>query len=202
MALHELKLNVTPGAWRLFAARKADPAFLKFSEKVWERDNYTCQYCGFQARVYQEIVNLDQNYNNNKLENMVTACCFCTQCFFLEAVGKNDYGGGIIIYMPEISQPELDGLCHVLFCAIANATNYRANAQAIYRSLKLRAQSVEEQLGEGMSHPSFLGQLLIEAAAPAESILQNLRLLPSRSKFTQQIDEWAKAALEELGTEQ
>src|SRR5262249_8989485 len=154
----------------------ADPAFLKFSEKVWERDNYTCQYCGFQARVYQEVVNVDQNYNNNKLENMVTACCFCTQCFFLEAVGKNDYGGGIIIYMPEVSQPELDGLCHVLFCAIANATNYRANAQAIYRSLKLRAQSVEEQVGEGMSHPAFLGQLLIEAAAPAESILSNLRL--------------------------
>ncbi len=53
-----------------------------------------------------------------------------------------------------------------------------------------------------MSHPSFLGQLLIEAAGPAESILQNLRLLPSRSKFTQQIDEWAKIAMEELAVEQ
>lgn len=197
-----LTLSVKPGTWRLFAARKADPAFLKFSERVFERDNYTCQFCGFQARIYQEIINLDQDFRNNKLSNLVTACCFCTQCFFLEAVGKNDYGGGTIIFLPEISQVELNGLCHVLFCAIANATNYRADAQTIYRSLKLRAQPVEEQLGEGMSNPATLGQLLIETGTQAESFLQNLRLLPSRTKFAQQIEDWAQAALQELKSEE
>lgn len=196
--MHPLTLSAKPGVWRLFAARKADQAFLQFSERVWERDNYTCQFCGFQARLYQEVINLDQDYRHNKIDNLVTACCFCTQCFFLEAVGKNDYGGGNIVYLPEIEQASLNGLCHVLFCAIANATNYRADAQAIYRSLKLRTQSVEEQLGEGMSNPAMLGQLLIETGTNPDTILKDLRLLPSRTKFNQQIEDWAAAALKEL----
>ena len=193
-----ITLSAKPGAWRLFATRKADPAFLKFSERVWQRDNYTCQFCSFQAKQYQEVVNVDQDYHNNKIDNLVTACCFCTQCFFLEAVGKNDYGGGAVIYLPEMTQIELNGLCHVLFCAMANATNYRNDAQSVYRSLKLRGQTVEEQMGEGMSNPSLLGQMLIETTTKAENLLKDVRLLPSRSKFSQQIDDWAKAALEEL----
>lgn len=202
MPLQLLTLSITPGAWRLFAARKADPAFLKFSEQVFKRDNNMCQFCGFQARTYQEVVNLDHNFRYNKIENLVTACCFCTQCFFLEAVGKNDYGGGTLIYLPEINQAELNGLAHVLFCAIANATDYRADAQTVYRSLKLRSQMVEEQLGDGMSNPATLGQVLIETrekkASTQDTLLKDLRLLPSRSKFSQQIEEWASAALKEL----
>src|ERR1700730_2887415 len=114
--MYPVELKVQPGAWRLFVTRKEDPAFRKFSEKVFKRDNYTCQYCGFQAKEFQEVVNIDQNYRNNKLTNLVTACCFCAQCFFLDAVGVS-YGGGTLIYMPEISQTELNSFCHILFCA-------------------------------------------------------------------------------------
>ena len=142
----------------MFAIRKADPAFLDFGKKILERDEYTCQFCGFQAKQYQEIVNLDNNYLNNKTTNLVTACCFCTQGFFLEAVGKNEYGGGALIYLPEISQNELNSFCHVLFCAIANATNYRTDAQNVYRTLKLRAKIVEQELGEGLQNPTLLGR--------------------------------------------
>lgn len=201
MAL-SLKLSAAPGAWRLFATRKADPAFLQFSERVWQRDNYTCQFCSFQAKQYQEVVNVDHDFHNNKIDNLVTACCFCTQCFFLEAVGKNDYGGGTVIYLPEMTQLELNGLCHVLFCAMANATSYRTDAQSVYRSLKLRAQTIEEQMGEGMSNPALLGQMLIETSTKTENLLKDVRLLPSRSRFSQQIDDWAKAALEELKQKQ
>jgi len=205
MPYHDLTLLAKPGSWRLFAARKADPAFLKFSERVFRRDNYTCQFCGFQARQFQEVVNLDRNFYNTKLSNMVTACCFCTQCFFLEAVGRSDYGGGRLIYLPEISQPDLNGLCHVLFCAIANASSYRSDAQSIYRNLKFRTQIVEQELGEGMSNPRMLGQILIETQVKAmdrvnKEIFTRLRLLPSRTKFSVQIQTWAEAALEELSS--
>ena len=189
----------------MFAIRKADPAFLDFGKKILERDEYTCQFCGFQAKQYQEVVNLDHNYRSNKTTNMVTACCFCTQCFFLEAVGKDEYGGGVLIYLPEMSQNELNGLCHVLFCAISNATVYRADAQNIYRTLKLRTKVVEQHLGEGMSNPAILGQMLIDAARESrakisDKILKDLRLLPSQEKFHQQITDWAKAAMEELSS--
>ncbi|QLH41351.1 MAG: HNH endonuclease [Coxiellaceae bacterium] len=203
MSYHPLILSASPGNWRMFAARKADPAFLKFSERIFTRDNYACQFCGFQARQHQEIINLDGNYHNNKLSNLVTACCFCAQCLFLEAVGKNDYGGGVLIYMPEMQQVELNGLCHVLFCAIANATHFRSDAQTIYRSLKSRTQMVDEKLGEGMSDPSIFGRMIIETSAASKAAIQDLltnklRLLPSRTKFSQQISDWAAAAANEM----
>jgi intracellular multiplication protein IcmJ len=205
--LYPIKLNAIADAWRLFSVRKSDVAFAEFGKRIFERDKYTCQYCGFQARQFQEIVNLDQNYHNNRITNLITACCFCTQCFFLESVGKDDYGGGVLIYLPEISQNDLNGFCHVLFCAMANATSYRTDAQNIYRSFKLRAQIVEKQLGDGMSDPALLGRMLIDAPERKrpkieEEILSPLRLLPSHTRFTKQIDTWAKAALKELETKE
>lgn len=200
--MYPLNLSVKPGAWRLFTARKLDPAFAAFCKRIWERDFYTCQFCGFQAREFQEVVNLDQNYSRNILNNMATACCFCTQCFFLEAVGLNDYGGGTLIYLPEISQSDLNAFCHVLFCAMSNATAYQASAQSIYRSLKFRAQQVEEQFGSGCSKPANFGQMVLESTKTNDKIvsdiLSSLRLLPSHAKFRAQIEAWAAAALSEL----
>jgi intracellular multiplication protein IcmJ len=201
-----LKLSATPGAWRIFMSRKAAKAFRPIAQQVLARDQHICQYCGFQAQEYQEIVNQDGNFRNNKLSNLVTACCFCAQCFFLEAVGKNDYGGGTLIYLPEVAQTSLNGLCHVLFCAMTNATNYRAEAESIYRSLKLRSQTVEEQVGEGMSNPAVLGQVVIDTQGPqrtveAATLLQPLRLLPSYALFQKQVEKWAAAAFDELSGE-
>jgi intracellular multiplication protein IcmJ len=199
----ELKLMAQPQAWRVFSARKVDPAFQQFAEKVFVRDNYVCQFCGFQAHEYQQVVNRDNDYHNSKITNMMTACCFCAQCLFIESIDFNDYGGGKIIFFPELSQAELNGLCQVVFCAIANASDYRTNAQTIYRDLKLRSQVVDETLGEGMSNPVRLGQMLIDAPLDdrqkvQDTLLKDLRLLPSKTKFEAQINVWAATAVKEL----
>lgn len=207
MPLHELSLYAKPGAWRVFAARKADSAFQVFQKKVLIRDKYTCQYCGFQAQLFQEVVNLECNYKNNRLSNMVTACCFCTQCFFLESVGLGDYGGGTLIYLPEMTQGELNSFCHVLFCAISNNTGYKSSAQTLYRTFKFRSQMVEDKFGEGSSDPANFGQMLIDSGLSSESdekakqVLNNVRLLPSRARFRKQIEKWAQAALDEIAKE-
>ncbi|KTD47091.1 IcmJ protein [Legionella rubrilucens] len=198
----KLKLVASAGAWRLYSARKADERFRAFEQKVFQRDRYTCQFCGFQARLFQEVVNLDNDYTNNRLSNLVTACCFCAQCFFIESVGVGGYGGGTLIYLPELSQTELNSLCHVLFCAITNDTGYKSSAQNIYRSFKFRSQIVEEKFGEGTSDPAIFGQLIIDSGATApetlDKLFNNIRLLPSRAKFRKQIERWAASALEEI----
>lgn len=200
--LYELKLVASPGSWRLYSARKSDTRFKTFEQKVFKRDRYTCRFCGFQAKHYQEVINLDGNYNDNRLENMVTSCCFCTQCFFIESVGVGGYGGGTLIYVPELSQSEINSLCHVLFCAITNDTGYKESAQTIYRSFKFRAQAVEEKFGEGTSDPAIFGHLLIDSGQTegetVDKIFHNVRLLPSRAKFRKQIEHWAASALEEI----
>ncbi len=200
----KLKLMATPGSWRLYSARKVDEKFKSYQEKVFQRDKYTCQFCGFQARLFQEVINLDNDYTNNKLSNLVTSCCFCAQCFFIESVGVGGYGGGTLIYLPELTQTELNSMCHVLFCAITNNTGYKASAQNIYRSFKFRSQIVEEKFGEGTSDPAMFGQLMIDSNVKDEErraqLFQNILLLPSRAKFRKQIERWAASALEEISS--
>ena len=203
--MHALQLAVNLSGWRIFAKRKEDKAFLPVARRVFERDAYTCQYCGFQAKEYQEIVNIDGNYFNNKLTNMMTTCCFCTQCLFLQAIGLDEAGGGQLIYLPEMSQADLNSFCHVLFCAMGNNTGYQDSAQSIYRSFKFRSQLIENKFGAGTSQPNLFGQMIIEYQEkfPEKKIdlLQGICLLPSHTKFKVQLEAWAAAALEELSEE-
>lgn len=192
-----LELRASHGAWRQYSARKVDPKFEAYQAKILRRDQYRCQYCGFQAGIYQDIVNIDGDFSNNKLSNLAVACCFCAQCFFIESVGAGGYGGGTLIYLPEMTQAELNSLCHVLFCAITNNTGYKTTAQTVYRSFKFRAQIVEEKFGEGTSDPAVLGQLIIDSNINPDQMKQiftNIRLLPSRAKFRTQIERWAATA--------
>ena len=204
--MHDLQLAVNLNGWRLFVRRREDKAFLPIAEKVFQRDQFTCQYCGFQAKEFQEIVNLDGNYTNNKIGNLITACCFCYQCLFLESVGMDELGGGQLIYLPEMSQADINSFCHVLFCAMGNGTGYQESAQSIYRSFKFRSQPIENKFGSGTSNPATFGQLILEyqLANPDKKIdiLKDLRLLPAYSKFKIQLETWAKAALEELAAEE
>lgn len=204
--MHDLQLAVNLNGWRVFVRRREDKAFLPVAEKVLQRDNYTCQYCGFQAKEYQDILNLDGDYTHHKLSNLVTACCFCSQCFFLQSVGMDEMGGGQLIYLPEMSQPDLNSFCHVLFCAMGNGTGYQESAQSIYRSFKFRSQVIETKFGIGTSNPAVFGQLMLEyeSAHPGQkldTLLTDIRLLPSYTQFKVQLDAWAKAAMEELAQE-
>lgn len=203
--MHDLQLAVNLSGWRVFVRRKQDKAFLPVERRIFERDAYVCQYCAFQAKEFQEVVNLDGNYLNNKPSNMITACCFCVQCLFLQSVGLDEMGGGQLIYMPEMSQPDLNSFCHVLFCAMGNSTGYQDSAQSVYRSFKFRSQVIENKFGTGTSNPSIMGQMLVEYMNrfPEEeiNILKDVRLLPSHTKFRVQLDTWAESAMKELGEE-
>ena len=199
----QLQLTVKAGTFARFSQRNKDPDFQAIKNQVLNRDRFTCQFCGFQARKYEEVINLDGNYDNNNLKNIVTACCFCTQCFFLEAIGAGGYGGGTVIYLPEISQADLNSFCHVVFCAIANGTNYKESGLAIYQNLRRRSQAVEDKFGEGTSEPAVLGQLILDyqfnhQGKTYTALLKDLRILASHTKFRKQIEEWAASALTEL----
>lgn len=203
--MQALQLAVNLHGWRIFIRRRVDKAFLPVAKKIMERDYYTCQFCGFQAKEYQEIVNRDGNYTNNKFSNLITSCCFCSQCLFIESISPEEMGGGQLIYLPEMTQPELNSFCHVLFCAMGNGTGYQDTAQSIYRSFKFRSQPIENKFGSGTSNPAVLGQLILEYRSThpddKRDILRDLRLLPSYTKFKVQLDAWAAAALEELAQE-
>ncbi len=200
-----LHLFASADSWRLFSSRKADPNFASFEKRVFERDEYKCRFCGFQAHQHQEVVNIDRNFRNNKFTNLATSCVFCAQCFFLESIGVGGFGGGILIYFPELTQNKINSICHVLFCAISNNSAYKTMAQNIYLNMKLRTSILEQKFGEGSSDPSTFGHLLIDSEHYGEQKIQQLltgvRLLPSRAKFRTQIESWASKAIDNINND-
>ena len=200
---HALTYSFDVNAWRLFSLRRLDPAFDSFKQSILERDRYACGYCGFVSKKFQDVVNIDQDYKNNRMDNLVTACPLCVQSIFLHQAGRLEVGGGVMIACNALSQNEINGLCHVLFCAIANGTDYIISAQEMYNQLRLLANPVEKALGKGMSDPAHLAQLVIDTpiedkTAITEYIQNNLRFLPSRSGFKAQMKAWAEAALQDV----
>lgn len=196
MALRPLILTARRGNWRRFNARKNNPAFLKKRKEALLRDSNTCQYCGFTAEEYQDIVNIDHNYFNNKLENLATACCFCSQCFFLDSLTLDGNSGGTVIYLPEVSQADLNHFCRILFCALDKETNYKSRLQSAYMSLKDRVKPIELCFGPNTGDPQLFGQALIDSyLTPQEmnhALMRNVRLLPTRAAFYRQIEHWKK----------
>ncbi len=202
MALRDVTLSATESNWRLFMIRKADSAFLTFQEKICARDQHTCQYCGFRTNKHLEVINLNGNYRDNRANNLITACGFCAQCFFMESIGKGEFGGGTLIYLPEMTQSQLNALCHVLFATIVMGSTNASQARNIYRSFKLRAQIVEKQLGEGLSNPALFGRLSVDTKLAKtdfhKEITSNLRLLPDLSGFLTEVVDCLKEGLNEL----
>ena len=196
--MSNFSLCFSSGSYELFAKRETTDGFESFKQKVFERDQHKCLFCGFRATKHMWVVNRDRNYRNNKMSNMATACPLCKQCFFIEHVNAMG-GGGTLIYLPEMTQADVNGLCHSLFCAIANATVHERTAQDTYNTLKLRSNAVESVYGEGRSDPKVFGEMVLNT--PIEGIekisydvLRDLRLLPKLASFKQQIKDWSQDA--------
>ena len=200
----ELSLHVAQEKWRLFMKRKADKAFPRFAEKVFHRDHYQCQFCGFTAIEHLDLINIDGNYRNNKMKNLLTTCPLCSQCFFLDAVGQGDFGGGTLIYFPETSQAELNALCHYLLYNIASGNSISSESKDHYRRLKARSDIVEKRLGQGLSKPSTYGQMLIDCRKDVSElhkrVCEAVRLLPNLRSFAPNALSWVKSSVSDLAS--
>ncbi len=199
MPLLPLTLHASLGNFGVFVARRAAAGFRQQALAVFRRDNFSCRYCGFRTNAFLEVVNQDNNYQNSKQDNLVTACCFCAQCQFIESVGDDGYGAGTLIYMPELSQAAVNTFCRRLFISMLASEEQQERAQALYQVLKARQQVIEGHFGEGMSDPKHFGRLWLDfvmqqgQTTELDAMLSQLRLLPARGRFRKQISVWAGA---------
>lgn len=196
MDLLPIRLTARRGNWQRFMARRmpTNKAFLAIKEKVLTRDDFTCRYCGFQSKRFQEVVNIDHNYSNNSLNNLATACTLCYQCFFLDCVGMDGRSGATVIHMPEVTQADLNHFCRALFCSLLRDPPYKGKLQAVYMSLQDRGQTVDTLLGPNSHEPVVFGQTLIDSQLNenqlSHSLFTELRLLPIRKYYKQQAEYW------------
>lgn len=202
LSLYPITLSARRGNYRQFQARLQNKSFISIKQKILTRDQQTCRFCGFKSDKFQEVVNVDQNYSNNSAPNLVTACSFCRQCFFLEAIGSDTHMNGELIHLPEVSQADLNNFCRVLFCAMDKETPYKNRLQAIYLSLKDRIQAIDNCFGPDSHNPKIFGQGLVDTNLSPEELkhplLKEVRLLPIKKNFKEQIDYWKKTVFAKI----
>ncbi len=192
---YPLQLTANIGGWRLLTARRNQPKFKEIAQKIFARDNFMCQFCSFRDFMHPEVVNLDGNYRNNHIDNMVTSCLLCMQCGFL---GVPNLGHKIIV-LPQISQVELMNLSRVLFCAMNMSKEYSELAKTMYRQLRQLSEPVEAAFGKDTSQSDVFGQGMIDMLNSNKKMdkqaqqkgLVSLRLLPNPRHLGEAIANWA-----------
>ena len=161
-------LKIAPGVSKFSDAGFAiDPIVFnvteEFKNKVFERDNHTCRYCGFKSLKYQEVHFIGDGLKNPKdprkdivPENYATACCFCYQCFNLE---KIDYmQSGALIWLPEIGQAALHHICRAIYVARISRGPMADAARDSMEALLSRKEEALKRLGT--DSPKILASIL------------------------------------------
>lgn len=197
MAFLPLVLSVKAKNWRMFDAdsENADVEFEATRKKALGRDQYTCRFCGFKAQKFQEVHHFNDDHQDNRLENLVTACMFCHMCQHFGLAGRNDEG--VLIWLPEISQDRLHHIVRSILVAKREAETATASrgmkeaaqasvkemaeaADAMFAKLKSRMAGAEARIGT--ADPRELANIMLsmpdDAYAKRAEFLHGIRLLP------------------------
>lgn len=87
----------------------------ELKKAVLDRDDNSCQCCGFKSAKYQEVHFIDHNPKNLRMDNLATTCIFCHQCFNLDLTTK--MRSGVLIWLPEIEQSVLHDIARAIYVA-------------------------------------------------------------------------------------
>lgn len=123
--------------------------------KVLTRDDYTCRYCGFQSRKYQEV-NFSGKAAEPTADNYATACTFCYQCFHLEKIERMQ--SGAVIWLPEIGQAALHHICRAIYVARISRGPMADAARDAMEALLARKEEAVARLGT--DSPKILATVL------------------------------------------
>lgn len=165
---------------------------VKSREATLKRDDYICQGCGWRSERWQEIHHKNGDHSDYTSSNLETLCPICHQVFHLPTTATTS--GGSIIWLPEMSQAQLNIICIAIFIAMKDSrSRWKSPAQALFHQLESRKALMEEQMGS--CDPGALAQVLVkmtpEQYVAREKTLSPLRLLPYHTRFQTAIEHWA-----------
>lgn len=167
-------------------------AVMKMRPRVLKRDDYTCQACGWRSEEFQELHHRDGDHSNYKEANLETLCPLCHQLFHPSSATIS--GGGFMIWLPELTQAELNRLSFPLFWALAAGTTHPlySVARSTYAMLDQRRVELESHVGR--SDAASFGQILLRLS-PEEykkraETMAPIKMLASPKRFQVEIDYW------------
>ena len=145
------------------------------TEKTLKRDDYVCRFCGFRSLHYQRVL----SWPDAGDPPFATACTFCEQCIALERAGIT--GSGVLIWLPEIEQAELNHIARAIYIARTSKTDIAESATQALDALTARRAEAKKRLGS--DDPLLLATVMQEMMnrkenAQAAPKLDGIRLLP------------------------
>ncbi len=158
-------------------------------EKIFERDDNTCRYCGFQADKYQNIQHIDNDLTNIDESNLATACIFCHQCFHLDQVG--DMQSGTLIWLPEIEQHRLHHIARAIYVGRISQGEIADASRKIYDILLSRRKAAIDRIST--DNPYILATVMqdylgLGAYKMRTKKLDGIRLLPLDKRMVHEAD--------------
>ncbi|MAF98290.1 MAG: type IV secretion protein DotN [Micavibrio sp.] len=158
-------------------------------QKIFERDKHTCQCCGFQAQKYQEILFKDMNKANLADDNLLTACIFCHQCFYLDKVST--MRSGVLVWMPDIEQARLHHIARAIYVARISQGPVAEAARKSLDVIMERREEVKRRLFT--DDPHILSTVLYDYLSSGQykmrtKKLEGVRLFPLDRKIVREAD--------------
>lgn len=171
-----------------------------------------CFFCDFAFGTTDgyEIHHLDGDHTNIEQDNLAPVCELCHAPFHLDLVSRKWPGdSGAIIYLPEMTQVELNSMLQAIFFSMAmqqssiQADSFDASVvvqpHTVYQRLLRRAEAVEKSTDgfverPGLSKPGVLAKVLQQMTEDDYSsralLLSGLRYLHPQLYFTEQASRW------------
>ncbi len=168
------------------SVRKLSP---ELKNRIFERDKFTCRFCGFTSKKYQEIHFLNQNPQDHTEKNLSTACIFCHQCFNLEEVSTMK--SGVLLWLPEIDQTQLHHIARAIYVARISQGPVAEAARKALDALMSRREEVKKRIST--DNPFILAMVLRDYLSPAhyaqrDHKLKGVRLLPLDRRIIKEAD--------------
>lgn len=168
-----------------------DPAALPDEQiaAIHKRDDHTCQFCNFKSEKYQQIVFLGENPKTAQDGEYVTACTFCHQCFHIDRIPAMQ--SGTLIWLPELTQAELNNLCRAIYIARITQGPMADAARDTLDILMARKSQAKERLGT--DEPKVLASIFQDFMEAREyqrrnNRIQGFRILPLDRRLVREGD--------------
>jgi intracellular multiplication protein IcmJ len=125
MSLKPLFLAAKKESWRpegLYESRRE--SWKKVRSGILDRDQNRCVFCAFDAPEYQEVHHINGDHDDDSPDNLECACPLCHATQHLGLAGMQRKGE--LIYLPEISQVELNWMVRWLALGPYGIPSYEA----------------------------------------------------------------------------
>lgn len=207
MKLESLVLSVKKSKYRMDDPTKdhADREFVGKKKSVLERDDFTCRYCGFKAKKFQEIHHIDNNHQNNDDSNLITTCCLCHMVNHVGFAGMRQTAK--LIYIDpkyNISQAHLNQLVRALWVAKSVTGNPDLNAHASSVLARIHKYIILAHMKINTPDPAILADFMLNIMTDEQykkrgEHFKGIYLLPLEIGFEKQIAYWSQYCFPKKG---